>query len=275
MEDGSSEGSSDQIAGAESLLISAAFIFVTVVFCCWCYNRMEEPLPARDHTRTNTDAADDLAATLPNNSEDTAEVHPQHTQATDVVVDLPVAKRGTRGLEADRASEQGSAGTSADANAHSQKQPHYAAWVRCYNATRNGMFGDAVSFVEENHACANNRKTQSGGAGPECGGSGWTLLHQAAYWQIPRGMLERLAASGADGLLSDWQGRTPLEITADGEREGLESRLDWQCMYREVFQIPPLGFAAASADDVDDVDVDVADDVNVDVAVVPEPKLGP
>lgn len=260
-----SEGSSDQIEGTESLLISAAFIFVTVVFCCWCYNRMEDPLPARDHTRTNTDAPDDRAATLPNNSEDTAEVHPQHTQATDAVVDVPVAKRGTRGLDA--ASGQGSAGASADADAHLQKQPHYAAWVRCYNATRNGMFGDAVSFVEENHACANNRKTQSGGAGPECGGSGWTLLHQAAYWQIPRGMLERLAATGADGLLSDWQGRTPLEITADGEREGLESRLEWQCMYREVFQIPPPGLAAASAGDVDDVDVDVA--------VVPEPKLGP
>ena len=265
MEDGS-EGSSDQIEGAESLLISAAFIFVTVVFCCWCYNRMED-LPATDHTRTNTDAPDDRAATLPNNSEDTAEVHPQHTQATDVVEDAPVDERGTRGLDADRASGEGSVGASADADAHLQKQPHYAAWVRCYNATRNGMFGDAVSFVEENHACANNRKTQSGGAGPECGGSGWTLLHQAAYWQLPRGLLERLAASGADGLVCDWQGRTPLEITADGEREGLESRLEWQCMYREVFQIPPPGLAAASVDDVDDADVDVE--------VVPDPELGP
>ena len=65
--------------------------------------------------------------------------------------------------------------------------------------------------------------------------------------------------------MCDWQGRTPLEITADGEREGLESRLDWQCMYREVFQIPSPG----SVDGVDDADVDVA------VVAELEPELGP
>ena len=51
-------------------------------------------------------------------------------------------------------------------------------------------------------------------------------------------MLERLAACGADGLLSDWEGRTPLEVTEEGEEKGLESRREWRRMYREVFQIP-------------------------------------
>lgn len=109
-------------------------------------------------------------------------------------------------------------------------QPYYAARLCCYKHTRGGLFGDAISFVEEHHESVNNRKTESGGAGPECGGSGWTLLHQAAYWQLLRAMLERLAAAGANGLVADWNGLTPLDGTAQGEQEGLQSRIEWRHM---------------------------------------------
>ena len=44
-------------------------------------------------------------------------------------------------------------------------------------------FEACLAFVDTNPSCVNNR---SGGP------TGWTLLHQAAYWCAPKEMLERL-----------------------------------------------------------------------------------
>lgn len=235
MEDGS-EGAAGELDGWAQVAISAALASVTVVFCCWCYGRLD------DHPRHGPPLVS-FHEEAPNSTPISGDARPG--QAALDVVARPAESR-TVPVGADRAITQPPSRPAAAADgtgsAHApRQQPHYLAWVRHYNGTRHGMFGDAVDFVEANPGCANNRKTLNGlNLGPESGGSGWTLLHQAAYWQLPRGLLERLAAAGADGLLADWTGLTPLEITAEEEPPALQSRLDWCRIYREVFAIPEL-----------------------------------
>ena len=49
------------------------------------------------------------------------------------------------------------------------------------------------------------------------GGKGWTILHQACYWQVSKQLLARLKDVGADPTLEDWNGRLALEILSDKE----------------------------------------------------------
>ena len=43
------------------------------------------------------------------------------------------------------------------------------------------------------------------------------MLHQAALWQVSKPVLVRLKDAGADPMLVDWNGRTPVEILSDRE----------------------------------------------------------
>jgi hypothetical protein len=273
------QGSSDTaIEGLAGLALSAAFMCVAIILCCWCYSRLPEdptqqptadgefatldlPVHATDHTATGTTTDD---------SRDTMVERHAIIAARPVASELPSSHSSAGGQAAGKQAPSAGAAAGGDDGVHEQ-QPYYAAWARCYNDTRGGLFGDAISFVEENHDSVNNRKTESGGAGLECGGSGWTLLHQAAYWQLPRAMLERLAAVGADGLLADWDGLTPLDITAQGEQEGVQSRLEWRRMYRQVFQMPvepPPAVETADAAEAADA-ADAADAAEIGLLAAP------
>ena len=80
------------------------------------------------------------------------------------------------------------------------KQPHYSEWVLQYDAVKKScLFGQAVEWAEVHPAAVNNRK---GGA------SGWTLLHQAAYWRLSRPLLQVPSLPAATTPLSPnplWQ----------------------------------------------------------------------
>ena len=261
------QGSSDtsSIEGLAGFALSTAAMIVTIILCCWCYSRLPDestqkptadgefsivdlPVHAADHTATDTATDDFQDATVECHSiivaqPGTSERPSSHSSASSQAADKQASSAGA---------------TAGDDHGVHEQQPYYAAWLRCYNNTRGGLFGDAISSVEEHHDSVNNRKTESGGAGPECGGSGWTLLHQAAYWQLPRAMLERLAAARANGFVADWNGLTPLDITAQGEQEGLQSRIEWRHMYRQVFQMPvepPPAVEAADAAESAEIDV--------------------
>lgn len=103
------------------------------------------------------------------------------------------------------------------------------------------MFGDALDWIEQHPEAVNYR---SGGP------TGWTLLHQAAYWKIPQGLLERIRDAGGGGIaqplllaqnyqqMQDGYGTvTPLEITGDkeGDHASKEKRKAWRKMYAQVF----------------------------------------
>lgn len=131
-------------------------------------------------------------------------------------------------------------------------------WNPLYEGVKlSCMFGSALDFLESgNHTCANYR---SGGP------TGWTLLHQAAFWKVGlkgmRPFLERLRDVGAHPLLlaqnkqqmDDGAGTfTPLEITAPEDVK--EEREAWRKIYVEVFGLGVLvqrhrggGGAAAAA----------------------------
>ena len=100
------------------------------------------------------------------------------------------------------------------------------------------LFADAVDWVQ---AQPEARDYRSGGE------TGWTMLHQAAYWMIGRGLLERFRDAGASPLLlaqnyqqmQDGAGTfTPLEITKENEMK--DDRLAWRKMYAEVFALGQL-----------------------------------
>ena len=76
--------------------------------------------------------------------------------------------------------------------------------------------------------------------------TGWTILHQAAYWMIDQSLLERIRDTGASPLLlaqnyqqmQDGAGTfTPLEISREDINEEEAQREAWRKMYKEVFKL--------------------------------------
>ena len=125
------------------------------------------------------------------------------------------------------------------------QQPMYAEWQRMYNVVKSScMFGDALDFVEANPSTVNNR--QGGPSVDSVNGSGWTLLHQAAYWKLTRALVERLAACGADPLIVGRDGCTAVEVST--QTESAESRQAWRTMMCEVFGLPAPAVATAAAE---------------------------
>jgi serine/threonine protein kinase len=128
-------------------------------------------------------------------------------------------------------------------------------WDPLYERVKNqALFGTALDWIEQHPEAVNYR---SGGP------TGWTMLHQAAYWMIPKGLLKRIRGAGgaldADGnvvapgpanplllaqnyrQLQDGYGTaTPLEITAENEgvdQASKDKRKAWREMYAEVFEL--------------------------------------
>ena len=68
--------------------------------------------------------------------------------------------------------------------------PHYDEWLTAYEAAKNySNWPFALRFLARCPAAVNNRKN---------GSNGCTLLHQAGFWGVDRGILEQLRALGAD-----------------------------------------------------------------------------
>ena len=95
-------------------------------------------------------------------------------------------------------------------------------------------FDEAVEFVEAHPECVNNRAH---------GESGWTLLHQAAFWTADAQILSRLRAAGAQPelvgqtgaqLVKGEDGDTPMGITNDKVETAAE-REEWRVSFRAVF----------------------------------------
>ena len=120
-------------------------------------------------------------------------------------------------------------------------------WMPRYESVKMScLFGDALDFVEEHPECANNRAY---------GATGWTLLHQAAYWRIGEGLLTRLRDVGAHPHLvaqtyaqvqSGAPGRTPLQVTADNDSPA--SRHAFRTAFCEVFGLEPPAAGAVPAE---------------------------
>lgn len=174
----------------------------------------------------------------------TAPVATAPHQASDVVVStrVPSADQGTSvDLVPPARGGAAVAETAAGADAPTLRslapqQPMYAQWQQMYNVVKSTcMFGDTLDFVEANPSTVNNR--QGGPALDSMSGSGWALLHQAAYWRLTRGLLERFAACGADPLLVGRDGCAPAEVS--NPDESAEMRHAWRVMMCEVFNLPP------------------------------------
>ena len=128
-------------------------------------------------------------------------------------------------------------------------------WDPMYESVKiQASFGDALDWIEQHPEAVNYR---SGGP------TGWTMLHQAAYWMIPKGLLRRFRGAGgvvdthgnvvapgpAEPLLlaqnyrqmQDGYGTaTPLEITRENEgvdQASKDERKAWREMYVEVFNL--------------------------------------
>lgn len=71
---------------------------------------------------------------------------------------------------------------------------HEEEWEQVYiNVKDYCAFNDAIGFLELHPAAVNNKKSTSG----------WTLLHQAMFWGVDKGIVERLRNLGADPNLRD------------------------------------------------------------------------
>ena len=87
--------------------------------------------------------------------------------------------------------------------------PKYAAWLEVYEAVKEYCsFAEAVEFIKKYPETVNNRK---GGEG------GWTLLHQAAFWGVDRGVLDQFRLTGANPCLLDRNGHSPLRCTQSAQ----------------------------------------------------------
>jgi hypothetical protein len=89
--------------------------------------------------------------------------------------------------------------------------PRYNEWLEVYSAVKEFCaFAEAIDFVQRFPDTVNNRK---GGEG------GWTLLHQAAFWAVDRGILIQLQQAGANPCLLDRDHKTPLHCTESSQFE--------------------------------------------------------
>ena len=119
-------------------------------------------------------------------------------------------------------------------------------WQALYAKVRDeNDWAASLAFLEAHPECANNRT-----GGP----TGWTLLHQAAYWCAPRETLQALRTAGAVGaqkaqsynqLQEGVEGRTPCQIVV--RDEAAQERETWRALYSEIFGVD-LEPAAVRAD---------------------------
>lgn len=132
--------------------------------------------------------------------------------------------------------------------------PYQDEWNEVYGPVKMKCdFEKCLELIAAQPTCVNNR---SGGP------TGWTLLHQAAYWMAPREILQALHQAGASPelegqtlkqLQQDAGCVTPLLVTAehdDDEEEedeedqhtpGTTKREAWRILYRDVFGLPQPG----------------------------------
>ena len=83
----------------------------------------------------------------------------------------------------------------------------YDDWLLLYEEVKEFCsWNDALIFVKANPSTVNFRK-----GGP----LGNTLLHQAAYWNVGKGVLETLKLCGADPNLRNYEGKIPAEMSSD------------------------------------------------------------
>ena len=119
-------------------------------------------------------------------------------------------------------------------------------WQALYAKVRDeNDWAASLAFLEAHPECANNRT-----GGP----TGWTLLHQAAYWCAPRETLQALRTVGAVGaqkaqsykqLQEGVEGRTPCQIEV--RDEAAQERETWRALYSDIFGVD-LEPAVARAD---------------------------
>ena len=113
-------------------------------------------------------------------------------------------------------------------------------WKPLYERARDScMFGDAVQFVEAHPECVNNRAS---------GPTGYTLLHQMAWWRLEGGLLRRLKEAGAahdlvaqteSQIQSGQPGCTPLDVTGDGDTP--QNRAQWRKAFCDIFELDQPG----------------------------------
>jgi len=99
--------------------------------------------------------------------------------------------------------------------APAQRFPHFAEWEGIYKNVRDMCaFGDALEFFYDHPGAVNNRGGRS-----QC-----TILHQAFFWGVDVGVLEKLKDLGADPTVLDNVGNVPLDMCKAHEREEMEAR---------------------------------------------------
>jgi hypothetical protein len=80
----------------------------------------------------------------------------------------------------------------------------YLAWFSVYCSVKASplAFTRCIEFVRDNPETINWQSKKSG----------WTLLHQAAYWQVDRGVLQQLFDLKADRFIADKHGIRPADV---------------------------------------------------------------
>ncbi len=81
----------------------------------------------------------------------------------------------------------------------------YRAWLELYRAAKQSSraFPGILEYLDEHPRLINYSKQP---------GSGWTLLHQAAYWNVSRTLFIKFRELGADGSILDAAGLTAADV---------------------------------------------------------------
>lgn len=89
-------------------------------------------------------------------------------------------------------------------------------WFPIYTMAKDACaFADAVEFCTLNPGTVNN-----------VSGGGCTLLHQAAFWGVDEGILNKFKALGSDPTLRDRQGQTPSDMARAHGRDATAEAID-------------------------------------------------
>ena len=135
------------------------------------------------------------------------------------------------------------------------------------------VFDEVLKFLEANPQCANNRAY---------GPTGWTLLHQAAYWRADATVLRRMRAVGANPWLpaQNYQqikkgqlGLPPLEIPNEGDKP--KDRAKWQASFLEVFGPAPTPAASEKPSTPQDAEPEPELEPEPEPAAEPEAEAEP
>lgn len=98
---------------------------------------------------------------------------------------------------------------------------HKEGWEQVYEQAKEFCaFPDAIAFLQQYPGAVNNKKPRSG----------WTILHQAMYWDVDKGVVECLKNCGADPNLRDRDG-----LLAVDRCQTEEQKLKQQAVLYEVF----------------------------------------